>query len=95
MIWEKEKVRDLKSMGIAETGETRELSILMINQLINISISRLSCGIIARASGLFQNTKKICACDGVTLWDERDRSVTGWKNANSNGATSNTVCVIL
>lgn len=35
--------------------------------------NRLACGIIARSSGLFQNTKKICACDGLTLWDERDK----------------------
>ncbi|XP_063992840.1 copper chaperone for superoxide dismutase [Diachasmimorpha longicaudata] len=33
---------------------------------------RLACGIIARSSGVFENTKKICACDGKTLWDERD-----------------------
>lgn len=31
---------------------------------------RVACGIIARSSGLFQNPKNICACDGVTLWDE-------------------------
>ncbi|KAL0970126.1 hypothetical protein UPYG_G00237510 [Umbra pygmaea] len=38
---------------------------------------RLACGIIARSAGLFQNTKQICACDGVTLWDERDRPLAG------------------
>lgn len=32
---------------------------------------RLACGIIARSSGLFENPKTICACDGVTIWDER------------------------
>lgn len=32
---------------------------------------RLACGIIARSSGLFQNPKTICACDGVSIWDER------------------------
>lgn len=37
---------------------------------------RLACGIIARSSTLFQNTKKICACDGLTLWDERDKTFT-------------------
>ncbi|KAJ8957644.1 hypothetical protein NQ318_017535 [Aromia moschata] len=31
---------------------------------------RLACGVIARSAGLFQNPKTICACDGVTLWDE-------------------------
>lgn len=37
----------------------------------------LACGIIARSAGLFENTKKICACDGVTLWDERDVPAAG------------------
>lgn len=32
---------------------------------------RIACGIIARSSGLFQNPKTICACDGVSIWDER------------------------
>ncbi|XP_011312132.1 superoxide dismutase 1 copper chaperone isoform X2 [Fopius arisanus] len=35
---------------------------------------KLACGIIARSSGVFENTKRICACDGTTLWDERDES---------------------
>ncbi|XP_028842040.1 copper chaperone for superoxide dismutase [Denticeps clupeoides] len=38
---------------------------------------RLACGIIARSSGLFQNPKQMCACDGVTIWEERDRPVAG------------------
>uniref|UniRef100_A0AAG5D0U4 superoxide dismutase n=1 Tax=Anopheles atroparvus TaxID=41427 RepID=A0AAG5D0U4_ANOAO len=40
---------------------------------------RLSCGIIARSAGIFQNYKKICACDGVTIWDERDKSIAAGK----------------
>lgn len=32
---------------------------------------RLACGIIARSAGIFENYKKICACDGTTIWDER------------------------
>ncbi|XP_034938628.1 copper chaperone for superoxide dismutase [Chelonus insularis] len=32
----------------------------------------IACGIIARSAGLFQNSKKICVCDGKTLWDERN-----------------------
>lgn len=39
--------------------------------------SRLACGIIARSAGLFQNPKVICACDGVSLWEERDRPLAG------------------
>lgn len=38
---------------------------------------RISCGIIARSAGLFQNSKKFCSCDGVTQWDERDKPVAG------------------
>jgi len=38
---------------------------------------RLACGIIARSAGVFENPKTICACDGVSLWDERDKPVAG------------------
>lgn len=34
----------------------------------------LSCGIIARSAGLFQNTKKYCACDGKILWEDKPLS---------------------
>ncbi|KAK7504189.1 hypothetical protein BaRGS_00004493 [Batillaria attramentaria] len=39
--------------------------------------TRLVCGIIARSAGLFQNTKRLCACDGVTIWEERNRPIAG------------------
>ncbi|KAK3757795.1 hypothetical protein RRG08_027152 [Elysia crispata] len=32
---------------------------------------RLACGVIARASGLFENSKRFCACDGVSIWEQR------------------------
>uniref|UniRef100_A0A8D0GLC5 Superoxide dismutase copper chaperone n=1 Tax=Sphenodon punctatus TaxID=8508 RepID=A0A8D0GLC5_SPHPU len=38
---------------------------------------RVACGIIARSAGLFENPKQICACDGVTLWEERERPLAG------------------
>lgn len=38
---------------------------------------RLACGVIARSAGIFQNFKRICACDGVSIWDERDRPLAG------------------
>ncbi|CAB4057122.1 CCS [Lepeophtheirus salmonis] len=38
---------------------------------------KLACGIIARSSGLFQNSKRFCDCDGVSLWDERDKPLAG------------------
>ncbi|XP_012280491.1 copper chaperone for superoxide dismutase [Orussus abietinus] len=49
---------------------------------------RLACGIIARSSGLFQNVKKICACDGVTLWEEREQSVSKMKNSTKYSSTA-------
>ncbi|XP_064543523.1 copper chaperone for superoxide dismutase [Drosophila montana] len=38
---------------------------------------RIACGIIARSAGILQNFKRICACDGVTLWDERNKPLAG------------------
>lgn len=43
---------------------------------------RLSCGIISRSAGLFENRKKFCACDGVTIWDERDKPAAGKGRSN-------------
>ncbi|XP_059047337.1 titin-like [Achroia grisella] len=37
----------------------------------------VACGIIARSAGVFQNPKRICACDGVVVWDERDKPLAG------------------
>ncbi|KAH9507285.1 hypothetical protein Btru_056826 [Bulinus truncatus] len=34
---------------------------------------RLACGIVARASGLFENSKRFCACDGITIWQQRQK----------------------
>ncbi len=33
-------------------------------------VCRVMWGVIARSAGLFQNSKKLCTCDGVTIWDE-------------------------
>jgi len=44
----------------------------------------VACGVIARAAALGQNNKKICACDGVTIWDERNKPLTGEGRRNSN-----------
>ncbi|XP_068163801.1 copper chaperone for superoxide dismutase [Antennarius striatus] len=48
---------------------------------------RLACGIIARSAGLFQNPKQICACDGVTLWEERDRPIAGKGRSRESAGT--------
>ncbi|GJJ77123.1 copper chaperone for superoxide dismutase [Entomortierella parvispora] len=31
------------------------------------------CGIVARSAGVFENAKKVCLCDGTTLWEEESR----------------------
>ena len=38
-----------------------------------VSLVRLLCGVIARSAGLFQNSKRLCTCDGVSIWDEAQR----------------------
>ncbi|CAG0883956.1 unnamed protein product [Darwinula stevensoni] len=38
---------------------------------------RLGCGIVARSAGLFENPKRICECDGVPIWDERNKPLAG------------------
>lgn len=54
------------------------MKIVIESYVIHIIIFySIACGIIARASGLFENSKKICACDGVTLWEERDVPLAG------------------
>lgn len=40
-------------------------------------VSAVGCAIIARSSGVFQNTKKLCTCDGISIWDERNVPVVG------------------
>lgn len=48
------------------------------NNLINLFLFyRIACGIIARSAGIMENFKKLCACDGVTLWDERYKPIAG------------------
>uniref|UniRef100_T1J9L3 Extracellular superoxide dismutase [Cu-Zn] n=1 Tax=Strigamia maritima TaxID=126957 RepID=T1J9L3_STRMM len=36
----------------------------------NSGARRLACGVIARSPGIFENPKKICLCDGTSIWDE-------------------------
>ena len=34
--------------------------------------SKIACGIIGRSSGIDQNSKKICSCDGTVIWDDQN-----------------------
>lgn len=53
-------------------------SVIKLSEIIGRSLvvtdrdqnQRLTCGIIARSAGIFQNPKTICACDGISIWDE-------------------------
>jgi len=45
-------------------------SFVVSSQVEGVAHVPVSCGIIARSAGLFQNPKTICACDGTTIWDE-------------------------
>ncbi|KAJ8007922.1 hypothetical protein DPEC_G00099210 [Dallia pectoralis] len=58
-----------------------------LSKLTGNSGERLACGIIARSAGLFQNAKQICACDGVTLWEERDRPLAGTGRSKTSTTT--------
>lgn len=40
------------------------------------------CGIIARSAGVFENAKKVCLCDGTTLWEEESRMHQGAEKGN-------------
>jgi len=42
------------------------------HEVVQGKSKRLTCGIVARASGLYQNSKRFCACDGVTIWEQKD-----------------------
>ncbi|XP_043512409.1 copper chaperone for superoxide dismutase isoform X1 [Frieseomelitta varia] len=76
-----------RSLIITEKSDDLGRGINPESKINGNSGNRLACGIIARSSVLFQNTKRICACDGLTLWDERDKAL---KNKNDySGANNN------
>ncbi|KAG7465259.1 hypothetical protein MATL_G00174420 [Megalops atlanticus] len=60
-----------------------------LSRLTGNSGERLACGIIARSASLFQNPKQICACDGVTIWEERDRPLAGKGRSTTNTPAAN------
>lgn len=76
---------------IVQSDDTGRLSFRLLDKNLNVpdligrsvviskpdTDERLGCGIIARSAGIFENSKKICACDGVTIWNERDRPLAG------------------
>jgi len=66
-----------RSVGVTEYEDDCGKTNLNNSKDDGNSGKKIACGIIARSSGLFENNKKICACDGVTLWEERDVPLAG------------------
>ncbi|XP_063001945.1 copper chaperone for superoxide dismutase isoform X2 [Elgaria multicarinata webbii] len=73
------KVHDIigRSLVIDEGEDDLGRGSHPLSKVTGNSGDRVACGIIARSAGLFQNPKKICTCDGVTLWEERERPMAG------------------
>ncbi|XP_004383744.1 copper chaperone for superoxide dismutase [Trichechus manatus latirostris] len=76
---EKLKVWDVigRSLVIDEGEDDLGRGSHPLSKVTGNSGKRLACGIIARSAGLFQNPKQICTCDGLTIWEERDRPISG------------------
>jgi len=73
------KVWDIIGRGIvvSENKDDLGLGSSLLSKINGNCGSGLACGIIARSAGLGENTKKICQCDGVTIWDERNKPLVG------------------
>ncbi len=73
---EKLKVFDIIGRSVVVSGTNgkryHESSAVLMND--SNCWCRLMCGVIARSAGLFQNSKRLCSCDGVTIWDEASRN---------------------
>ncbi|GFS45606.1 copper chaperone for superoxide dismutase [Nephila pilipes] len=66
------KVYDIIGRSIAVSADKDDLG-KVENQLSAIdgnSGKGLAAAIIARSAGLFENPKRICQCDGISIWDE-------------------------
>ena len=57
----------------SRSGKRLLYKVVILCILIVCVIFRLMCGVIARSAGLFQNSKRICTCDGISIWDEAKR----------------------
>ncbi|XP_033331179.1 copper chaperone for superoxide dismutase isoform X2 [Megalopta genalis] len=85
------KIPDIigRSLVITENPDDLGKGSVPDSKINGNSGNRLACGVIARSSGLFQNAKKICACDGLTLWDERDKARLEKQESSNNIGASN------
>ncbi|KZS17408.1 Copper chaperone for super oxide dismutase, CCS1 [Daphnia magna] len=67
------KVHDVIGRSVAVTAQADDLGrgSNISSKMDGNSGERIGCGIIARSAGILENTKRICLCSGVTLWDEK------------------------
>lgn len=67
----------IQSNGLHDTQFALNSQDLCVTDCIGRSLviqdekSKIACGIIGRSSGINQNDKKICSCDGTIIWDEQ------------------------
>lgn len=80
--------RTYGSLGNIEADKSGRANFQFVDNIIHVwdvigrsvvvhNENRLSCAIIARSSGLFENTKRLCTCDGISIWDERNVPAAG------------------
>ncbi|XVE64951.1 hypothetical protein DITRI_Ditri07aG0142600 [Diplodiscus trichospermus] len=83
---DKEPLGDLRTLDVDENGEAFYTGVkhkLRVANLIGRSIAvyetkdksdpGLTAAVIARSAGVGENYKKICACDGTTIWEASDK----------------------
>lgn len=62
-----------RSVVVSSTESKKWYVVLLLCNNYPCTFCRLMCGVIARSAGLFQNSKRLCTCDGVSIWDEAQR----------------------
>ncbi|XWS38459.1 hypothetical protein CRYUN_Cryun19dG0133000 [Craigia yunnanensis] len=83
---DKEPLGDLRTLDVDKNGEAFYTGVkqqLRVADLIGRSIAvyetedksdlGLTAAVIARSAGVGENYKKICACDGTTIWEASDK----------------------
>jgi copper chaperone for superoxide dismutase len=53
------------------TGRLSILECIGRSLVVQNNAIKIACGIVGRSSGVLENDKKICACDGSIIWEEQ------------------------
>ncbi|GIY62110.1 copper chaperone for superoxide dismutase [Caerostris extrusa] len=69
------KVYDIIGRSLAVTADKDDLGKTekQSSKIDGNSGKCLAAAIIARSAGLFENPKRLCQCDGISIWDETNR----------------------